>query len=113
MRRLLLLALVAPAALLLLVGAWASCSDDYRDVLPFRGFDAAPQDMTRDLIVPPPADMARPADLNGGSDGGAGDAGTGDAGTGDAGASDAGAGDAGASDAGTGDAGATDAGLTG
>lgn len=96
MRRLLFLAVLVPAACWLL---WASCqSDDYRDTLPLRSFDAAPREggppSPPDLLAA--TDLARPdqgpADLQP-SDGGAGDAGAGDAGASDAGATDGAAGD--------------------
>lgn len=101
MRRLLFFAVLVPAACWLL---WASCqSDDYRDTLPLRSFDAAPREggapSPPDLIAA--VDLARPdqgpADLQP-SDGGASDAGASDAGAADAGASDAGATDGAAGD---------------
>ncbi len=113
MRRLLILAVLVPACCWLF---WASCqSDDYRDTLPLRSFDAAPREggasSKPDLAAA--ADLAKPdqgtADLPAG-DAGASDAGAGDAGAGDAGASDAGASDAGASDAGPSDAAPADGG---
>jgi len=91
MRRLLFLAVLVPAACWLL---WASCqSDDYRDTLPLRSFDAAPREggppSPPDLVAA--ADLARPdqgpADLLA-SDGGAGDAGASDGGASDGAAGD-------------------------
>lgn len=107
MRRLLLFALPASAALWLFVGAWASCvSDDYRDVLPFRGYDAAPRDLAGQDLGSSPADMTRPAgDLGGAADGGgAVDGG----GTVDGGAVDGGMPDGGAVDGGPIDGGVPD-----
>ncbi len=109
-RRLLLLFVLVPSFGWVF---WASCqSDDYRDTLPFRVFDAAPASPA-DLSVQ--ADLSRAdqgaPDLQSTVDGGAGDAGGSDAGSSDGGGSDAGAGDAGAGDAGAGDAGTTDAGA--
>ena len=99
MRRLLFFAVLVPAACWLL---WASCqSDDYRDTLPLRSFDAAPREggapSPPDLIAA--VDLARPdlpdqgpADLQP-SDGGAADAGAADGGASDGGATDGAAGD--------------------
>lgn len=111
MRRLLLFALPASAALWLFVGAWASCvSDDYRDVLPFRGYDAAPRDPAGQDLSSTPVDMTRPAaDLGGTGDGG----GTVDGGAVDGGAIDGGAIDGGMPDGGAVDGGMADGGMTG
>jgi hypothetical protein len=116
MRRLLLFALPASAALWLFVGAWASCvSDDYRDVLPFRGYDAAPRDLAGQDLGSAPVDMTRPAvDLGGTGDGGGTvDGGTADGGTADGGTPDAGAIDGGMTDGGMADGGMADGGMTG
>ena len=102
MRRLLFFAVLVPAACWLL---WASCqSDDYRDTLPLRSFDAAPREggapSPPDLVAP--ADLARPdqgpADLQP-SDGGPTDGSPTDSGPADGAPSDGGGpGDAGVSD---------------
>ncbi len=94
MRRLLFLAVLVPAACWLL---WASCqSDDYRDTLPLRSFDAAPGGSPSPPDLVAATDLARPdqgpADLQP-SDAGAADGGAVDGGPGDAGASDGAAGD--------------------
>lgn len=113
MRRLLLLALLVPTFGWLF---WAACqSDDYRDTLPLRSFDAAPREAGATNLpdlstVRPdlggPGDLGRPdqglADLPPAGDGGAVDAGGNDGG------SDGGSGDGGAADGGSGDAGGTD-----
>lgn len=95
MRRLLLLAVLVPASCWLF---WASCqSDDYRDTLPLRNFDAAPKEAgppkSPDLAAA--ADLARPdqaaPDLSGGvSDGGVSDGGVLDGGVSDGAAVDGG-----------------------
>lgn len=108
-RRLLLLFVLVPSFGWVF---WASCqSDDYRDTLPFRVFDAAPVSPA-DLSVQ--ADLSRAdqgaPDLLATVDGGAGDAGGSDAGSSDAGSSDGGGSDAGAGDAGSADAGTVDSG---
>lgn len=88
MRRLLILAVLVPACCWLF---WASCqSDDYRDTLPLRSFDAAP----REAGAPGKPDLAAAVDLA----------------TPDQGAADLPAGDAGASDAGPSDAAPSDGG---
>lgn len=100
MRRLLILAVLVPACCWLF---WASCqSDDYRDTLPLRSFDAAPREAGAakpDLAAA--VDLAKP------------DQGAADLPAGDAGASDAGASDAGPSDAGPSDAAPSDGGGVG
>lgn len=72
MRRWVLLALLTPAVCGLL---WVvSCeNDNYRDELPLRSYDAAPQDLVRpppDLTPVPdqraPGDLSAPADLGAG-----------------------------------------------
>lgn len=98
MRRLLILAVLVPACCWLF---WASCqSDDYRDTLPLRSFDAAPREAGAagkpDLATA--GDLAKP------------DQGTADLPAGDAGASDAGPSDAGSLDAGPSDAAPSDSG---
>lgn len=103
MRRLLILAVLVPACCWLF---WASCqSDDYRDTLPLRSFDAAPREggtaSKPDLAAA--ADLAKP-------DQGAADLLAGDAAASDASAGDASAGDAGPSDAGPSDAAPADGG---
>jgi hypothetical protein len=102
MRRLLIFAAVVPASCWLL---WASCqSDDYRDTLPLRSFDAAPRE-----AGPPasPPDLTLAVDI-GRPDQGPADLPKSDGGVGDAGGSDAGASDAGSSDAGSSDGGKGD-----
>jgi hypothetical protein len=86
MRRLLLFAVLVPAACWLF---WASCeSDDYRTTLPLRSFDAAPREGGSPTGMP---DLSRPdqaqpdqsqADLPAGDAGGGGDGGVSDAATG-------------------------------
>jgi hypothetical protein len=99
MRRLLLFILLVPACCWLL---WAACeSDDYRDTLPLRSYDAAP----REGGAPTPRpDLSQP-DL-GAWDQGTTDQGQPDLPAGDAatGADGGGAGDAGGSDGGVSDA---------
>ena len=102
MRRLLVFAVLVPACCWLL---WTSCqSDDYRDTLPLRSFDAAP----REAGAPKP-DLALPADLAGAdqspaemsaSDGGGSDGGMSDGGMSDGGMSDGGVSDGAAVDGG-------------
>lgn len=92
MRRLLILAVLVPACCWLF---WASCqSDDYRDTLPLRSFDAAP----REGGAPVKSDLAVVVDLARGDQGGVLDGGS-DAGVMDAGVMDGGAMDAGVMDA--------------
>jgi hypothetical protein len=88
MRRLLLLALLVPATIWLFAVAWISCGDDYRDVLPLRGYDAAPRDLTGRDLTGPIDDLSRPNDLSDGAM--PGDAATPDGGMTDGGMTDGG-----------------------
>ena len=78
MRRWVFFALLTPAVCGLL---WAvSCEkDNYRDELPLRSYDAAPQDLVRPpLDLTPMPDQRAPGDLSAPTDLGAGDMATGD-----------------------------------
>ena len=93
MRRLLLLTVLVPACCWLF---WASCqSDDYRDTLPLRNFDAAPREAgpLQSLDLATAVDLARPDQSTGEmsvSDGGLSDGGLSDGGLSDGAAVDGG-----------------------